>query len=494
MPGADYLRSLVDPKDSPPCRVPDSFDRATAVFRSINEYSASLNTKTGDGRFSMCAQPILGDISTPTHYQLAMVDTDAVLDFDSADWTAPASYASSDHQGADPRVDINNAYLTSPATGHWAQNWVIANDPLDWNSLFAPVTALSSSPYNIGSKPRIFTTPNPNAASGVQLSPGNYSVTVQIKMTPTTPAPASGGVRIFMQTPASQSQNWTPPSNRCPVLVDSFNPTTTVSLGVSCNASATFDITVGPTNNQLMFWVGDATSAAYYLTAGITASNISISNAFFAGALPYSGSGPVEEIRPVSMSLMVSYFGPTLTDGGIIAGAFVPKDLVQSNFFGNNSNAPGQLQYHETVMKLDRSYNGRLSNGCRVIWMPSDPGDYDLRSVVDANAHNWPAIVISGAYQPGTDLAGNASYTLRVELCVTYELVTKSTSFDLQTRQGSAATMDMVFNLMKNERLARANDSHWAWIKAMASKAAKFYRDNQSVINPLMMTVASTML
>ncbi len=495
MPGCDYYDVLIDPKGAKPARIPDSFDRATAVFRSINEYSASLNTTTGDGRFAMCAQPILGDISNPTHYQLAMVDTSQVLDFGNADWTSAASYSSGKSQGSDPRIDINGPFLTSPAAGHWAQNYTNPPDAINYNNLILPPTALSASATNIGLKPTFVNYPGPNPSTSVVLPPGNYSVTLQVKMTPVTTAPPSGGVRLNMITTASAATNWTPPLAQCATLVEVFNPTTTVTLGTPANVSATFSVSVGPTTNKLTFVVVDATNQSFvYTSAGVTASNVNISNAYFAGALPYSGSGPIEEMRPVAMSLMVSYFGPSLTDGGIIAGAFVPNDLVASNYFLNNSNAPGQLQFHESVMKMDRSYNGRLSEGCRVIWMPFDPTDTAFRSVTDTNANSWPAIVIAGAYQPGTTLAGNASYTLRVELCVVYEFITKLTAFDLETRLGTSSTCDLVWNLIKSEKLARSNSSHWAWIKAMASKAAKFYRDNRQVINPLMMTIGSTLL
>lgn len=493
IPGEDYFNCLVDAKSANPARLPDSYDRPTAVFRSINEYSAPVNTLTGDGRFSLCAQPIIGDVSQPTHYQLAMVDTSVVTDFRNADWTAATSYASASLEGSDPRIDFNAPAVTSPTAGHWAQNWVIATDPIDWNSLVAPVTAVSASPTNTNLQPLLWSSPGGSGGNALQLPPGNYSITLQVKMTPVTAAPPSGGIRLAM-VQANGGVNWQPPAGRYPTLIDTFNPTTAVTVGVSANASATFSISVGARNNLFMVMVVDSVSGNSYTNAGVTASNINVSNAYFNGALPYTGSGLVEEIRPVAMSCMVSYFGPTLTDGGVIAGAFVPSDAVQSNFFGNNSNNPGQLQFAESVMKLDRSYNGRLSEGCRVIWVPYSPGDTDFRSVTDMNDYDWPAIVISGVYMPGTAPSVASNFTLRVELCVAFEVVSKATIFDLQTKPGSASTIDMVNNLIKPEQLARSNGSHWAWIRAMAAKAAAYYNKNKNVINPLMMAVGSTLL
>jgi len=335
-------------------------------------------------------------------------------------------------------------------------------------------------------------------ADFLRLPPGNYVIVIQVKFTATV-LPPSGSVRLGMNLTM-------PPGAGLVVLDDSFTPQTTVTtVGAVYNVSATFNVTSLPRDDSAfngipMNLFGPAlfdSAGPAYSNNTVSASNVMVANTYFQGAVPYTGSGPVEQLRPVSASLLVTFMGNRDLDGGLIAANYVPRDLVTSNFFANNTDAPGQMQFVESLMTTEDAYNGALRDGARVIWAPYDTVDYSMMTVAASNRHEWPSMIVSGTYQPPPGYAGNlnqVTWTLRCELVVVYEFVTKLTAFDQEAYLGSTALCDLCLQMLKSENFARSNGKHWAWLKAMSGKIWTFYKSNQSLINGLAGATISTLL
>lgn len=480
-----YVMTLLNPKKYIG-RYPDSFPRKTGVFRSIAEYYVPLRFGTdGVARFSLCAKPIMGSLANVNNYQLSMVNVDTNL-WSTTDWTSAATYLQS-AGGADPRIDINSAFLTGPPAGYYYGEFVAANPAVDGSSvLYSTLT-----PGNLNNAINV---QRVSGNSFLRIPAGIWLVTFDCVINLTNTAAATFDVRPFL--PGASTQGTMTGTSG-----DTMSQGTVVTTAGQTDVylSRSFVCVTNNPNNVIgatMYRNGAVIGAGILsgYTGSVTISPISPTNV--GGATNAPGYGIIEEIRPVAQSVLVTYMGSDLLNGGTIASCYVPNDILSSNYFANTEQSLGQLQYVENVMKLDGSYNGPLKTGTYAWWSPYDDTDANFRSVGNMNSMGtYPGIVVSGIFNPSSTMSsGSEQLMMRVELCTVLEYITKATCMDLEHCVGSQTHIDAANNAIMMQPHCMPNGKHFAWLKEMAGKVAGFTNANRAWLVPLAKTIGTALL
>jgi len=367
-----YLASMVDPKNHM-CRIPDSFNRKTSLFRSVVTYDYPFVTTGASERFSVALQPIIGDVDTPTHYQLAIVNNaNANVTWDeNTDWTNAATYCD-DLGGTDPRVDINAPYLVNPPVsfGGIKDTWL--GTLITSTNWFSPASQ-GVSPNNV-----VVTDLNSFRFRGRNSAPADYTRML---------VPAGTWMLIIQWTftPSANAVNVsinTNNGNTATVLQSYRDTLAAVTAGTSYNLTVSYivssDGTVngGSMNQALVVAAGGVLANPTASVTSVWITNTAVSNQSFP-----SSFGVIEEMRPVSCSVWACCNAPGLVNGGEIAAAYVPKDYLTSNFFANSQNGSGNGQYYETLSKLEGAFNGPFK-------MVRMRGGH-LKTLVHSNFKTW---------------------------------------------------------------------------------------------------------
>lgn len=475
--GSAYHSAIIDPLHYI-SRIPDSYNKRSGVFRSVSTMMVPLKSTGGtDFRFAGAVQPIIGSTSTPASYQVALANVDT-LDWNETDWSSPSSYLASSN-GRDPRIDVNAPYLTQPADVYYEATCDVTDPTLPQASLpgvgnfFGPdVGTLAVDPKT--SNPNIIAfTPNRQ----ISLPQGSYHVTVSATFTVSNVAGLAYPKAMIGNT---QGQV---------IPIDNTAPVVSAALGAVVTSTSTYIVSVPFTSGVFSPCVVKGLPGTTPLAANDISdlnTKITIVSVTPNGMSAGTSSGVIEEIRPVAQSVLVTYMGPTLSDGGLIAMAYVEKDFLDSNFFSQTtSNPQGQAQLCENLMGVEGAYNGRLSSGAYGWWSPFGSNDTAFRPVGEMNLTNFPSIVFSGVFAPTGLTTATTSFTLRLEVCTTFEFLTKSTAFNMQHPGGSQATIDMVQNSLRQQPHCMANGSHTSWISSLIRGGTKILRDNRDIIRPL---------
>jgi hypothetical protein len=182
----------------------------------------------------------------------------------------------------------------------------------------------------------------------------------------------------------------------------------------------------------------------------------------------------INEIRPVSACLFVTYVGDTLSDGGQIAAAFIPSGGSQfAGTFPINP-ASGQPYYNFTATaQQPGAYIGPLKKGCMIRWSPEDERDSFFYSGSQSNAHDFPSLVVAG-------ISTQNSPNVRVLGWVNYEFTTQRLFFDQRPSPINTQQIEHAKRALQGMEYACANDEHesiWSRFLNWASGAVKTVED-----------------
>jgi len=256
-------------------------------------------------------------------------------------------------------------------------------------------------------------------------------------------------------------------------------------------------------------FVGDATSyqsivatspIAYTFTMQLTAvptldaggsMSVQITPVMTEATNPYLNAGLVRKIRPVAMSLFVTYEGSVLNNGGSIACARLPADTCTTNYFTNNAGSqPGVLQNWEKVASIGdgvTKYDGRLDKGCYCFWVPDSENDRELVLPSQNAGHDYACLVVSGKYQwdVGTVFPA-APPTIRVKFNIIWEFTHNTTLWRLESYVGSSLEVDQALIFIGQHDFASANADHKRILSKIftALKKAGSYVVNYAINNP----------
>jgi len=204
--------------------------------------------------------------------------------------------------------------------------------------------------------------------------------------------------------------------------------------------------------------------------------------------------GPVTSIRPVAMSALASYIGPLLTNGGNIAGAWLPSQSLNAQIITNVAGGGSQqnLMYWESLAKVPESYDGPIKDGSYVWWSEQDITNTKFYSPSASLAVDYPILAVSGQWNPGSAVSSAA--TIRLEVVTVLEFTTNSLLWESEHCVGSVAEMDSTNKMLAGQAHAMPNGKHMDWIKSMIGKASGAYKNNKTWIDPLAKTLGTLAL
>lgn len=482
-PAKNYLRTLID-NTHYHSRFPDSDLRETALCNSVVVYDIPLTPEVAAGsatsRFSFALQPIVGEAGDdPTKFQCAVAyPTDGNgnrVDWSVADWTSANSYTQN-IGSKNPAVDIN-------ATG------LVANEP-GYNSsqLVGTVFAGAQSAGGV-------VTVTDRLITGATSVTQNWTQTVHAANT-NWDLPYNGpeGPKSFYLPPGvfeiviTQSATLIAPaaSTLNPVLITNLDANH-ISLLENHVVVSSPGATVAHFGGYFIVemkaagWIApimvDSSTSSYLQLSAYSATSMDIS--FLQMSLPGLGSGSsaasvARLIRPVAQTVLCTYFGQTLINGGRIAGAYVDKATLTDNFFNNcDGQGFGNYQFVQNLENVKEPFGGPLKDGCYAWWAPMSPSDYDLTTVNEMNDATWPSIIVSGYYENGTTGAGLLSTPItgivKVRVVTTFEYTTTSTFVDSQKCVGSQAAFDACNKALMDAPHVMENKTHPDFINRIMS-------------------------
>lgn len=418
-------------------RIPDAFARKTALYHSRKVFEIQTNTTNG-GLFAFLVQPKLGNIGNPQHYQVALCKPDQLnrTDQSAVNWDSAAPYFddSTDVSQYDLRLDPNLTTLTQQNLGYFRMN-VIGGTGQTQTKPFGTAGATFS---NLNKDlPVVYDSSSTNGTFIVP--PGSYTVEVLLVGTTVTDMGTTGNVSSSIQI--SQVGN-----------------------AAQTMLTESYTITATRTNNQF-----SVSSTA----ATITQAYVMFTSAVYDNAALNEDDGAVESIRPVAMSVLASYNGPLLTNGGQIAMARIPSDAAKTNFFTNSPGAPGAFRTWNVIANLnEHNYDGPLNKGAYGFWSQEDVLDYNLMTPTEHNAYFYPTIVCAGQWNPGSDVTVDTTI-LRVEIDTIFEYTTIRTLFDTESYIGSTVCVETAQGMLATQNACRENPEHIPWYKKLLSFLAK---------------------
>jgi len=171
--------------------------------------------------------------------------------------------------------------------------------------------------------------------------------------------------------------------------------------------------------------------------------------------------GLTSQLRPVACSVLTTFSGSSLINGGMISGALLTGGASHTYFFDSN-NPAGNCRNWENLAFIKGAYNGPLVDGVYVWWSPESNDDYQMKRPDEATSTDYPTILVSGQFIPGTPT--NITSCARLEITTVYEVMTESLLLESQYQPGSQEVMDQTMSLLAGQQHAMPNKTHVDWI------------------------------
>lgn len=467
----DYLGTLVDPKGAVfqlrEPRVPDSWPRPTATARSVMDIDVPIfysATAPDTGRFFAAVQPFLGSIAAPNQYKIALSDGSFANThgWDHTDWSNKSAYLTN-VGGRDPRIDLHYNNLTQTFKGDYRIEDTGVSQPSP-----KPFPESATAPYENGSASFVggllgntasvqMLQTGGGVANRWNVGPGQY----QVNFTALATATFSAGPNLVLHTGAA---------------ADFVKDLEVGRLSTdSTMAVYSANITV---HNAVVLQLNAPLASGTYVFPIISFAPISYLGAMQSGTAPFnindqsyttSNGGLTQQYRTVSMSVLATFVGASLTDGGQIACAYVPGNTMNELVFTKSpNNSIGGLQYWESLAQVPGAMNDRLKTGCYGWWSPEDTNDIAFRVPDDYLNATPPGILVAGQYSltnaPGVDTTFKG--VVRLEVVTNYEIVTESQLLPSVTMCGSVDIIDSVNKILAESgaKHSMQNANHKSWL------------------------------
>lgn len=474
-PITGYIASLVDP-ERVKSRFPDSWQKPTGLFRSIAQYDIPVwfDPDSSTGFFSVCVQPKLGGFEIPEQYQVAVaLPGTAGVKWEDVDWSNASNYATALPEG-DPRVDPNFWTMTGVSSTNFYREFEAPTTATYGYNLFENVHASSPAlPYPNTGPPILFVE---NFTAGnwnrILFPKGTYLVTITTSfagianiLTPLDFVLTGYGTATVNQPFERNSSASTRTAN------DTIVSTTSFYVDAH-SANAAVDVILNKSNATAVLNTDVSQPLGFRTIVTVAAVNTGINN-----------TGIIERIRPVAQSMLVTYTGTKLQDGGQISAAYVDPDYAATCFYNTTGKSQAQ-DVGSLAILSDNAYNGRLEKGAYCWWAPSVTKDNNFLKVSEMADADYPCMICSGSFTPGpVNPGGVAKAVVRLRVATVFEFQTESTAVDTEKLIGSTLMVDTVNNLLGNQIHAMPNGSHVAWIRQMLRDAMGFINKNPQLIS-----------
>jgi len=179
--------------------------------------------------------------------------------------------------------------------------------------------------------------------------------------------------------------------------------------------------------------------------------------------------GLVKHIRPVSMSVLWTFMGETLHDGGQISAALCPGNSLRDNVLidSSSASAPGSFQDFQSLGKVPGSYEGPMREGAYVMWLPEEQPHRNFYLPSEVSSVNYPPICISGRY---SSTAGMNNITIGRMLIITnFEYETSSLVIPSFPAPVNPDEILIASVMLSKIRHAMSNPDHPGFLSRLAS-------------------------
>lgn len=370
---SEYLRTLLDPETHGPSCYPDDFGDKVTLGKFILSKTVQVDSQ---GNFAVWANPTLNNA-------LAYPPVSAGYN---ASYGLQQEYSQEKGDKKRPRVIID------PTVGNW--NYVqFVNGP-EYTDAAGEIHRLEVT-----------------EATKIQL-PKNYT-TCQLLINAAGTAPWSGTTLAWqVRLPGGTTFAVTPGT---PLAISTG--LTWIQLQVSRTAGTNkdylakldFALSVTSAANNAPWVFEDVPD--YDLLAGDNEDEVEAGNI---AAVDYT-TPLYMEYRPVAMSLLVSFVGNELYNGGVIAAKYL-----------SGGETPGRLNYptFEELAQVPNAFQGPLKTGAYCYWKPTDPSDVSFREVDYENiAGDLPSLYVVGKATDPTNTQIRLRYCLCVEAKTTRQIL-----------------------------------------------------------------------
>lgn len=192
--------------------------------------------------------------------------------------------------------------------------------------------------------------------------------------------------------------------------------------------------------------------------------------------------GELTRYRPVSASAWCAYEGSTLNNGGAHAAL-----MYQG---GEHPNQAGLFEY-EQIARIPESYEQRMSMGSYQYIVPASTADTEMRPVVNQTEWNHPYCVMAGRVGDTTQ-----ARPLRLRVVMNPEFVSDSQLFNYQSVPPLRWQVEQAQRVLFHAPTSMSNDGHWEqiwqWMKQAGKDVSSFAKENAHWIAPIAKGLAST--
>lgn len=492
-----YALSLHDPEHYE-TRLPDSYPRRTALYRSIQEFDVPVSTSqpdpNQDGRFGIVLSPKLGDLGNPLTYRALVPRSDAA-GWVSGNFSDASNFVPLD-SSLDPRIDPEINLLSGSSgegtlflLGQETFRDTTGNDPLRFSNVNTAIqwdttgiTLSSSGQTSLFSFPALGRDMTYRIMWAMSLvDPNSSAVYASILNTPQLTDVLSAGVTFASQM---RVENNEPPSG---IYMSS------AETGERHIYTYAASLNVPPAGGTL----GVSSVAGRFLQ---DSSHFSVSLCkwrMHIQAVPRQGPvqfGLVSSIRPVSASLLLKWVGPTIEDAGKISAALGPRGSVSQNALTASPTGFNPFLW-ETYTRLQADaqssvlHTGRLNKGAYVSWRPRTRNDVELYDTSTHNNQDFAPMCIAGQYSKSSgSISGNESVFLRARFVINFEYETSSRvpEISMIDRAFSDATVS-AFNILLDMGIpiAMENDIHDFFRKVMEKVGGVISKGKAFIQSPI---------
>lgn len=448
-----FLMNLIDPEANPGQGVPDTFDVHTTKFQSITNVPVEF---TASGEFAVVARPFLrGAIG---HLRDG-VSVGPVFNLGLWEFEGATSHY---HSNRYLRAATTSLPVSSPSAG-------IGTVTVEYNVFGIGVAGAPRSGVDGGGHTPMLPATWP--ATGMfcpvdtaDLIAGVHSLRIRVRFAQRSGTAATALTTYLKFMDASG--------------VYTSSGTTHVNIYALNNQWVTLPVTAG---------TGVALgNVGFYATGGAGSGSFDVSSIELelVGAISLDDMVDFDDntdalalandfvaLRPVGMSVLVTYRGPLINDGGYIAAR---------TFAGVEGNPP--VDYGSLTI-IPGAYDGPLRQGAYAFWKPSELKDFDFYAPTHIGNESRGSLVVTGL---ATDPANAA---LRARIVTNWEAITYSRKYSPMPSVVAPDRIASAFAALSGQPTAFENPLHLAKIWKMAqrtvTKAADMaWRSRQAWMGP----------
>lgn len=423
----EYARCLVSPYDHA-TRIPTAYANKSSLLRTKRTFAITGEQLSAQREFAFFVQPKLGDPSRPDRFQVGLIN----MSLPQRNLNDVSSYVQYDDTGKSLALDPNSPWITQGiprALGLRNATVTTQTNPLQGALPWEP----SGKKFTYGMPGMRFQALPTAAGSRLTINAGTYLATVR-----STSASAPSVLQHL---------------NLSRVLPDGSYSASGITLLMDNGVAASVE--------QFSQWAITIHEGEYLrVYSRDTAVNL---QSFILDLVPLTSPavawspdyGLCETVRPVGMSVLSTCALPPLTAGGIIQSAMLVGASGDKVFDGTWLEANG-------FSDVDGYFSGPLETGNYMWWRPMQEADLNFRNVGDANAHQYPQMLIKGFV--ASDVAPSAT-VMSITIEFVYEIQHNSQLLDRKKRTGSTVVYESALTAISNVPYASENPEHSSLLK-----------------------------